>query len=94
MFRADEREAYLLFPTPFVTDVGLLFGVLGEELDPLSTKGSRIAGGFPSVIAHGMLRGRVFLPVHWGLFTLALHTWTEPVERVRAGPAQLETPER
>jgi hypothetical protein len=29
-----------------------------------------------------MLRGRVMLPVHWGLFDLAMHGWTEPVERV------------
>ena len=24
------------------------------------------------------------IPVHWGLFNLAPHGWTEPVERVRA----------
>lgn len=24
------------------------------------------------------------LPVHWGLFDLALHGWTEPIERVLA----------
>ena len=24
--------------------------------------------------------GKVMLPVHWGLFNLALHGWTEPVE--------------
>jgi L-ascorbate metabolism protein UlaG (beta-lactamase superfamily) len=27
------------------------------------------------------LRGKAFLPVHWGRFTLALHPWNEPVER-------------
>ena len=26
----------------------------------------------------------VLVPVHWGLFDLALHGWTEPAERVRA----------
>ncbi len=36
-----------------------------------------------AIVAHRMLRGRVFLPVHWGLFNLAMHGWTEPVERVR-----------
>jgi L-ascorbate metabolism protein UlaG (beta-lactamase superfamily) len=30
------------------------------------------------------LRGKVFLPVHWGRFTLALHPWNEPVERALA----------
>ncbi|WP_224246966.1 MBL fold metallo-hydrolase [Hyalangium gracile] len=37
-----------------------------------------------AVRAHQMVRGRVLLPVHWGLFTLAMHGWTEPIERVLA----------
>jgi len=24
------------------------------------------------------------LPIHWGLFNLAFHAWTEPIERVLA----------
>ncbi|MDI1450974.1 MBL fold metallo-hydrolase [Polyangium sp. 6x1] len=35
-----------------------------------------------AVIAHQMVQGRVLLPVHWGLFDLAFHGWTEPIERV------------
>jgi L-ascorbate metabolism protein UlaG (beta-lactamase superfamily) len=35
-----------------------------------------------AVEAHRMLRGKLLLPVHWGTFDLALHTWTEPAERV------------
>lgn len=35
-----------------------------------------------AVLAHQLVRGDVLLPVHWGLFDLALHGWTEPVERV------------
>lgn len=35
-----------------------------------------------AVRAHQMLRGRVMLPIHWGLWTLAPHGWTEPAERV------------
>lgn len=27
------------------------------------------------------------IPAHWGLFTLAYHAWTEPVERVLAAAA-------
>ena len=34
-----------------------------------------------------MVRGRVMIPVHWGLFRLAYHGWTEPVERVVAAAA-------
>lgn len=26
--------------------------------------------------------GQVLLPIHWGTFRLAMHSWTEPVERV------------
>jgi L-ascorbate metabolism protein UlaG (beta-lactamase superfamily) len=41
-----------------------------------------------ALIAHGMLRGKVMLPMHWGLFKLAPHGWTEPIERtVAAGAA-------
>ena len=35
-----------------------------------------------AVLAHTLVRGEVLLPVHWGLFDLALHGWTEPIERV------------
>lgn len=35
-----------------------------------------------AVLAHQLARGDVLLPVHWGLFDLALHGWTEPIERV------------
>lgn len=37
-----------------------------------------------AVLAHQIVRGDVMLPVHWGLFDLALHGWTEPIERVLA----------
>ncbi|MGD7045992.1 MBL fold metallo-hydrolase [Jeotgalibacillus proteolyticus] len=35
-----------------------------------------------TVQAHLDVRGRVLIPVHWGAFTLAFHSWTDPVERV------------
>lgn len=28
------------------------------------------------------VRAKVAMPIHWGAFTLALHPWTEPIERV------------
>lgn len=34
-----------------------------------------------AVQAHRMVRGGLFVPVHWGTFNLANHGWTEPVER-------------
>ena len=37
-----------------------------------------------AVQATKLVRAKVLLPVHWGLFNLAYHGWTEPVERVLA----------
>lgn len=37
-----------------------------------------------AVLAHQLVGGDVMVPVHWGLFDLALHGWTEPIERVLA----------
>jgi len=34
-----------------------------------------------AVRAHQMVGGRIFFPIHWGLFALAFHGWTEPIER-------------
>ena len=37
-----------------------------------------------AIVAHELVRGKLFIPVHWGTFDLAVHNWTEPVERVLA----------
>ncbi len=29
------------------------------------------------------LRSRVIMPIHWGSFQLALHSWTDPIERAK-----------
>lgn len=34
--------------------------------------------------AHLDLKGKTLLPIHWGKFSLALHSWTEPMERLLA----------
>jgi L-ascorbate metabolism protein UlaG (beta-lactamase superfamily) len=34
------------------------------------------------VATHLAVRGGLLVPVHWGTFNLALHSWSEPVERV------------
>jgi L-ascorbate metabolism protein UlaG (beta-lactamase superfamily) len=38
--------------------------------------------------AHEMLRGELMIPIHWGTFELALHSWIEPAERLIAGSRQ------
>lgn len=40
-----------------------------------------------AVEAFVMLRGRLLVPIHWGTFDLALHSWTEPMERMRRAAA-------
>jgi L-ascorbate metabolism protein UlaG (beta-lactamase superfamily) len=37
-----------------------------------------------AIEAHLALRGKLLLPIHWGLFNLAFHPWREPVERLTA----------
>lgn len=32
--------------------------------------------------AHCDLRGKMLVPVHWAAFSLAFHSWTDPIERV------------
>jgi L-ascorbate metabolism protein UlaG (beta-lactamase superfamily) len=45
-----------------------------------------------AVQAHQMVGGKLFVPVHWGLFTLALHGWTEPIERALAAADKARVP--
>jgi len=39
-----------------------------------------------------MLKGNQLVPIHWGTFDLALHSWQEPIERfiVAAENAKIE----
>jgi hypothetical protein len=30
----------------------------------------------------GSSRGQRLMPIHWGLFNLALHAWRQPIERL------------
>jgi L-ascorbate metabolism protein UlaG (beta-lactamase superfamily) len=71
---------------PAMRDIGERYG----PFDVTMIETGQYHAGWPdwhigpeqAVIAHGLVRGKVMLPVHWGLFALAYHTWTEPPERV------------
>jgi L-ascorbate metabolism protein UlaG (beta-lactamase superfamily) len=78
----------------FSGDTGLFPGMkqIGERLGPFDVtliETGQYHGAWPdwhvgpeqAVVAHRWLRGRVMVPVHWGLLQLAYHGWTEPVER-------------
>jgi len=90
-------------------DTGLFPGLrtIGERLGPFDLTMIEIGqydqawpdwhlGPEQALEAHRRVRGAVMLPVHWGLFALASHGWTEPIERViaaaRDGGAVLITP--
>ncbi|MEL7002605.1 MAG: MBL fold metallo-hydrolase, partial [Bacteroidota bacterium] len=38
------------------------------------------------------VKANVVMPIHWGAFTLALHDWTDPVDRVIAKAKELSLP--
>lgn len=38
------------------------------------------------------LKAKKAMPIHWGAFKLAMHPWTEPVERVSAKAKELQLP--
>lgn len=38
------------------------------------------------------IRTKQAMPIHWGAFTLALHAWKEPVERITKAAAKLNMP--
>jgi L-ascorbate metabolism protein UlaG (beta-lactamase superfamily) len=78
-------------------DTGLFPGMraIGERLGPFDLTMIEVGqydrawpdwhlGPEQAVEAHRRVRGSVMLPVHWGLFALASHGWTEPIERVLA----------
>lgn len=41
-----------------------------------------------TVQAHIDVRGKTMIPIHWAAFTLAMHDWTDPIERVWAEAKQ------
>ncbi|MES2125267.1 MAG: MBL fold metallo-hydrolase [Gemmatimonadota bacterium] len=74
------------------------FSEIGERLGPFDLTMIEVGaydaiwadvhlGPEQAVLAHQQVRGRVMLPLHWGMFDLALHGWTEPIERTLVAAA-------
>jgi L-ascorbate metabolism protein UlaG (beta-lactamase superfamily) len=91
----DRHRAY------FSGDTGLFPGMrdIGERLGPFDLTMIEIGeynrswpdwhvGPEQAVKAHQLVRGRVMLPMHWGLFALAYHSWVEPIERTLVAARQ------
>jgi L-ascorbate metabolism protein UlaG (beta-lactamase superfamily) len=45
-----------------------------------------------TVQAHLDLKGKLLMPIHWGTFALAMHPWTEPIERATKKARELQVP--
>jgi len=97
--RGAERSAL------FSGDTGLFPGLteVGERLGPFDVTMFEVGayarswpdwhlGPEQALRAHEMVGGDVFLPIHWGLFDLSFHSWTEPIERVLVEAERLDIP--
>ena len=79
----------------FSGDTGImpLFNKVGERFGPFDATFIKI-GAYgrtwhdihvdpeEALEVHNMLRGNLFIPIHWGTFSLSYHGWKEPVERL------------
>jgi len=90
-FIGRERRALFTGDTglfPAMSDVGERLGPFDVAMIEVGQYGQSWPdwhlGPEQAVRAHQMLQGGVMLPIHWGLFDLAFHSWTEPIERVLA----------
>lgn len=45
-----------------------------------------------SVQAGMDVKGNLLMPIHWGAFKLAIHEWTDPIERFRAASKRADIP--
>lgn len=82
--------------TPSFAEVGERYGPFDLTLiesGAYNTDWSDVhLGPEQAVAVHRMVHGRVLMPVHWGMFNLALHGWTEPGERIMAAAEVLGIP--
>lgn len=89
----------------FSGDTGMFpgFATIGERLGPFDAVLIEIGaydqlwadfhiGPEQAVEARLALDSGLFIPVHWGTFALAMHAWTEPVERVLAAAEKAGVP--
>lgn len=72
---------------PEFTEIGRRFGPFDAtmmEVGAYSADWPDVhLGPEQAVQAHEMVGGALLFPIHWGTFNLALHSWIEPVERLR-----------
>lgn len=91
VIRGPEHRVYYSGDTamlPELADIGERFGPFDAALIETGAYNALWTdvhlGPEQAIVAHELVRGGLFIPVHWGTFDLAFHNWTEPVERVLA----------
>ena len=71
---------------PYFSDIGERLGPFDAVLIEIGAYDQLWAdlhiGPEQAIQARLALGSGLFIPVHWGTFDLAMHAWTEPVERV------------
>lgn len=76
---------------PGLTDIGARLGPFDLAMIESGAYGRAWPdwhlGPEQAVRASQLVRAQLLLPVHWGLFNLAFHGWTEPAERVLVAAA-------
>ncbi|MEM7098526.1 MAG: MBL fold metallo-hydrolase [Pseudomonadota bacterium] len=88
--RAPSHAVYFSGDTglfPELKDIGDRLGPFDVTLIEVGAYGADWpdwhVGPEQAVLAHNWVRGETLIPIHWGMFNLARHGWTEPVERAR-----------
>jgi L-ascorbate metabolism protein UlaG (beta-lactamase superfamily) len=81
---------------PGIKDIGKKYGPFDASLIEVGAYNQSWAdvhlGPEQAVEAHKIVRGGVFVPVHWGTFNLAPHGWTEPIERIVVAAQKAKVP--
>ena len=86
--RSDKKNIYYSGDTGYANH----FAAIGERYGPFDLTMIKIGAygdSWPyihvnpeeAVKAHKEAKGRIFMPVHWATFILALHPWDEPIIR-------------
>ncbi|MDG4657719.1 MBL fold metallo-hydrolase [Ectobacillus antri] len=77
---------------PHFKEIGAKYGPFDVTLMECGQYDARWAGIHmvpeETVQAHMDVGGKVLMPIHWGGFTLSLHSWTDPIERATAAARQ------
>jgi len=81
---------------PRIADIGKKYGPFDASIIEVGAYNQSWAdvhlGPEQAVQALKMVRGGVFVPVHWGTFNLAPHGWTEPIERLVVAARKAKVP--